>query len=714
MAVSLESTRRSRITGADAAEARQLAYDLQRRARAAFAAHDLTDAAAAIAEAILMFPNERGLLDTFDDIVLQAVDPLALFPEASDSIATVAARARVAMMSQRLPEALGLLGRVLDVAPDLGHVDWARRWLAAPGIAAQMPWELLAGNVIGPSLRMVANVPVPPDAEDPRLGNVRAAAELFAQLLGVRPTESLLHMGLVMSLRRLGEPDKTLAAAHAGVSAFPQHWGLRIAAMNALADAGRPEEALEQARVALQLDPQDLSPLLDVARAYLAASRWSEASVLIDDLCARDPQFPGAQAYLHYTHFRQSGSAEAAQALLLLRDRRPDDEELERLASAIEPRAPYVNVLPHPPDLSATFAREVLRELAPIVMRCGPDARLELEIALRYPEAPSVRLAFEHEAARLGATHAHLRTSIELRPTPDPYADKGPVPLPVFHATSVDDVVPATPRADPSLAHAIGTLAHRPFRRDVWDPAARALAEHYGHAAAPAFTAVLHDPPPPPPDFDALIWHWRCQVATAIVLSHMGSWSSGPARGVIYSLVSGPSDWISSAGIVALSWRAHDDDTIREEVIGAFQWLRSIVPSACGATWQGALIDCWRALGRHALNELADLDAWRDDYERSLLTSNRVQAQRRYGGLTLEEYAWFVLERDRAHPAELPALCRRVGVDPARPFVREWHEALGVSRALHDAFEAVKRQQMQSGAALRTAQRPTGSNPSPM
>jgi hypothetical protein len=102
----------------------------------------------------------------------------------------------------------------------------------------------------------------------------------------------------------------------------------------------------------------------------------------------------------------------------------------------------------------------------------------------------------------------------------------------------------------------------------------------------------------------------------------------------------------------------------------------------------------------------ADLAAWVDRYERTLPEKNAVRTLRRYGGMTLEQYAAFCAERDRIvsglgyqgagamlvgfnPPPPLVALCQRANVNPHKPFVDEWQEALNANPDLmHEFVEA--------------------------
>jgi tetratricopeptide (TPR) repeat protein len=670
---------------------------------AAFRANQPLVASLKISDALVLTPNDRAKLDAFDEIVFASPDPLSLFPVATGAIhvATAAARARVLMIQKRLPEAIDLLGAVFDVAPELEYLDWVRRWLQ-PHVIPMLGFDRIMGEIIKPTLSMTVEVPVPPKPRDPRLANVRSLAEILTALQAAFPTEKIVWLGAAICRRRLGDTAATLAAAEEGVRRFPQDWALRTALLNALRDAKRPEEALAQARIAMQIDPQSLSPLHDAAHGFLTANRPGDAANLFQELLQRDPNYPGADACLYYARFKATGSPDDRQVLLVLRERRWWDHAVRSMADELDPPVPYFTSLPGPADAAANFGREIAEELAGVLRCCGRGAQIGMTIQSRWPESPSAAIAFEHTLRALGAGGAQLSIEVESVQTPDPRADKGRVAFPVF-AFHNGVVRPLATHVDPNIGHAVGSVAFQLFRRDVWDTAARHVASQLGPSAAQALLAVLTNPPPPPQDFDGIMWMYRCQFATAVILSHLGPWESGPGRAALYSLVSGPSDWITAAGVVALAWRAADAPNVRAEVENTFRWLRGLIPPQGFTPWEEALAYAWRGLDGHPDAVRADLDAWIQRYEDTITQKNAVRTLRRYGGMTLEEYAAFSVERDRIvsglgyqgagallmgfhPPPALAALCQKAKVDPRKPFVDEWQEALNASPNLMAAF----------------------------
>jgi tetratricopeptide (TPR) repeat protein len=702
-----------------------LGQRLQARARETFQRGELISAMLFASDALMLFPNERPYLDLADEIALASPDPLSTVPVATGAIhvATAAVRARILMMQKRLPEAIELLCRVIDVAPDLGYLPWITRW-CTPEQIARLGFEPFGKYVVRTVLRTGIQVPAKPDQDDPRLVNVRAGADLFAALRSQFPNEAVLYFGEALLRRRLGDPNATLNVALEGVRRFPGDWKVQTAAANAFRQAGRPDEALHHARQALTIDPEDNSPLFDAGWAFIEAKRFDVATQLFHELLSREPDYEDARPSFHYARFRGYATPEDKTALLTLREREWWSHLTRELCDELEPIEVYYTFLQGPGDASANAGRSFARELLPILRCCGQGLECSITLESKYLESPSASLAFDLAMRTLGARGA-LDIQVEEIQTPDPRADKAQTQ---YRLWSYQGNTPSKlyPAADPRAQQAIAGIAAQLFRQDVWDNAARSVAQQSGPAWLHGFLAVMTDPPPAPPEsgFDAFYWTYRCQVATALVLSHLGPWESGPGRGALYSLVFGPSDWTTCAAIIALGFRAKENAALRPEVEQLFAWLKSQAPERGYAEWERVLAHIWLGLGAHPDATKTMLEGYLEQLEHDPAKHNRVKRPtRRYGGLTLEEYAEFSQERDRimgsagqrgiaavaasiaSPPPELVALFERFRL-PLRTdnfgklnlYIPEWQEALNNSRELQERF--IELQELQSFAKM--------------
>ncbi len=703
------------------AERQALAQQLKGLAQAARARGELLTAMLHASDALMLFPNEREFLDLVDEVALSTSDPLSLVPVASGSVhvATAAARARIMMMKKDILGAIQLLTEVVQVAPELPYLPWVQRWLGQPAVLARFSFEQVGPPIVRATLRIGGAVRVPPEPSDERLPNVRAGALLLEQLRGQFPQESVLYFGEALLRRRLGDPNATLSVASAGVQRFPQDARLQIAMLNALRDAKRPDEALAHARKALELDPADGAPLYDAAWAFADADRPADAARVFEELLQRFSDYPGARAAYHAVRFRISGAHEDRVALVTLRERQWWNEEVVGFANAVDPVRPYFNYLPGPGDATASAARHLARELEAVIRGCGVGGQLQMGLESQHLDSPSVPLAFDLALRTLGA-RGQLEISVAEVQAPDPRADKAQVP---FHLWAYEGTTPrrAYPAADPRAQTAIGELAATLFRVETWDPAARALAQQMGPEWLHALLSVMTDPPTPPDGaFDAFTWTYRCQVAAALVISHLGPWQNGPGRSALNAVLYGPSDWVTDAAVIAFGFRAVTEPAVRPEVEAIFGWLRGQIPNQGYTSFEPVLAQVWLGLGSHSAAHQSELEEWIEQIEAELASKNHVKPPtRRYGGLTLEQYAEFSFHRDRLMgngaqqgvfpammkfvvgqpPPELSALCQRFNVpllsNEGRlyPYIREWQEALNADGELQTRFVELQRSQ---------------------
>lgn len=701
----------------------ELGNELRQKAKESLNRGELVSAMLFASDALMLFPNDRTYLDLIDHIAQGTADPLSTVPVATGAIhpATGAVRARILMTQQNLTEAISLLCAVVEAAPHIAYMEWLTRWLQ-PHVIPKLGWDFLAQNVVRTSLRFGTRLAVPPHPKDPRVANVKAAVACFAAMRQ-HFTESMLLAGEAMLRRRLGDHQATLQVATEAAQRFPQDWRCQICALNAFGDAKQPDQALQHARRAMELDPKDNAPLRDAAFAYLDAERPNEAVNLLSELLQKEEDYPGAKAAFHYARFKSSGSEQDKQALLMLRERQWWDGEARDLAEKVSPSVMYSNYLPGPGDATASAARHISRELGHVIRCCGLNAEVTYSVTSQYFESPSVGTAFNLAMRSMGAS-GKFNVTVEEAQVPDPRLDKANV---AYRLWAYQDMAPQRvyPDADPRVKDAIAHIAEQLFELGAWDNTARGIAQQFGPEWIQAFMAVFTDPPLPPEhgDFDAVYWTYRCQIATALVLSNMGDWMTGPGRNAVFALVYGPTDWTTDAGLIALSARAlaggavPGGDAVRAEVEQVLQWMRGQIPERGFTCWEKPLQHVWLNLGNLAPELVADIEQWVERYDVELPRKNRVRPpERRYRGLTLEQYAEFCLERDKIltpigyqgtgatisaiqnPPPELSQLMERFGL-PARdpnhfnqcyPFIVEWQEALNANRQLMSRFLEVK------------------------
>lgn len=669
---------------------------------------------------LMLFPNERRFLDLFDEVVLSAPDPLTLLPVATGAIhvATAAGRARVLMMKNRLAEAVDLLCTVVRIAPDLSYLDWLRRWLDVPHVVSSLSWDQWMDSAVKTALLVTIDVPVPPDPDDPRLPNVRAIAAYLPKLRAAHPDQAVLYAAEAFAKRRMGDVPGGVEVANDGLHRFPQDTNLYCAKANLLGDGGHLVESEQAARHALQLDPSSAAPLHDLAQAHLRHGAAERAVTLFEELLHREPNYPGAYVSLLEARWRARQDPAARQELVALRDRNGHDRELRSLVDSIDPPHNYVTFLPGPGDATANAARHLLAELGPVMQCCGQNAHISISLTSEWLESPSVGLAFDVGLRAMGGAGGAMAISSEGVQSPDPRQCKTHLEEPAW-GMGVDGWLKVWGDGDSPLGQEIARIAALPFHRETWTQAARELAQRRDPALIPYLQGAMLNPPPPPQGFDAVYWTYRCQVATAVAIAQVGPYPQGPASDPINALLYGPDDWTTAAGIIAVTWRALEDPSLQPQTMQIFQWLRQYIPQQGYCPWEIVLAESMLALTAPHDPSRADLEQWIKHYEETVGDKNAVRApERRYGGLTLEQYAEFCMERDRLLgtiayqgagaaiaafgfgqvPAELGPLCDHFGIPRIHPetggfypFITEWQEALNADGDLHRRFIEVQR-----------------------
>jgi tetratricopeptide (TPR) repeat protein len=452
-------------------------------------------------------------------------------------------------------------------------------------------------------MKIAASCPVPIPADDPRLPNLHAAVRLLVTIRQLHPNQSLVWFASSMVGRRLGSNEETLGFARRGYE-IEAGWKSAIGVANVLRDLKRIDEAAQWFKKALDHDKTDVSAHLDLGDMYLDASRWDDAIAEYERAEKKEPDHPWAVASIYFARFKKTGDPTQRLCLLRLTESERDPARARQLARVLDPPQPFITYLPRPGDASCNALNAIFEQMwENPASHHGSTVTLKLS----HLESPSVVAAFRLQMEMWGP-HVALDYQVEKIQQPDPRQPKAQIPHVLWRYDGAMPQ-PGLPRPDPRVQRAIGDVAGEPFHFDIWLPLAEQTARELGAGAIEAILATMvHPPRPNGGSWRVLNWTQRTQIAAALVLAHLD-------RRALYSLMYGPSDWTTGAGIVALGVLARKDPAIRAEAVQAFQWLQAQVPAEGFCAWEYPLVCTWMSFPELDETTRTKLRLWLDRVE---------------------------------------------------------------------------------------------------
>ncbi len=539
-------------------------------ARRLLAAGDVGHAVLHASFALALEPTDPEQPALTDALFAASDDPLSLVPiEGTTYFGVVALRALFLRRLGHVPEALELLVQVVAVRPDLPFGEWVDAFFDDATVAAIDPklaarlFDLGAQRLVSTELGVMRGRPL---AE--RLAH--AARRVRAH----HPTHSEMSFALARTLRVAAAFDEALAVAEEEHAARPTYRSAIFLA-GVHRDRGELREAHARFEEALAKEPEDVAVRLDMGDLSLDLGRPDDAIAQYDWVLAKEPEDAWAKPSRVYARFVKTGDLSAR-------------DELERLAEAdAKGRArslslaitPYLGFLPRRPE-SVLGAVDAIRERARLE---GLEELKRQPIQLRIPslEAPS---AIRAAGAQLVEMGLGVDIQIGAIPSPDPRAPIGETTYQLFRYEGASSK-PVLPPASEKTAIAIARLAASRFHGPSWAELARRTAKELTFEKVPELLslmvifpplprAVLPNGDPAPAPFRVPDWWFRVQVAVALVIAFIDEgWEDSVRRRALESMVLGPPDWITTAGMVALTALANIDPVARPHAEGLLYGL---------------------------------------------------------------------------------------------------------------------------------------------
>ncbi len=524
-------------------------------------------------------PRWRELLERYMAAAGSRLD--ALVPDVDPRhAATESLRAWIWHAQGRRAEAVS---RLVDVARALGDaamIDaWALDWLAPAGAIESLP-EDVGHKLFGFVLTQHGELA---QASARRLDAVRRWSTLLERVASSWEDTSLLRLMRAGLMRKAGHADDALALV--GPLDDGADFNRIVAIGLALRAKGRLVESAQVFERGAAIEADGVTAWLEAGDSWLAAERWPEAIAAYEQALARQPGQEWAQPSADYCRWKTSGgdpwSHPVGQALqggserareLLFRDLGGIDESRDASAGTLR-------------QLRASWLQKPVDPARDGISR----------MSVSTIEAPSARLAASLELAAFG-----LDPQVEVGyggvPALDPRVAVADIAWPLWIWDGLQPR-PGLPAAAPEVTALVAGLASQ--RYDPWANWAQAshVAARLGGGATADILAVMVNPPPVPANTHALAWLPRVQLAAAMVAAQVDAgWEDSRRRAALHSLLLGPSDWTTVAGIRALGWVARTEPAHAQDIHRMFEERERHLPSEGHWDWVAVLYAEWQKL----------------------------------------------------------------------------------------------------------------------
>lgn len=614
-------------------------YEFEIAAMAIAEKNNLPHGAEHLAALLAFDPARKDWLELLNKYLDSAAsEPESLFPSKPDfNFALEALRAYVWQKQGRLTEAIDLLLSVFSAAPDSTYLDnWVCNWLEPEGkvesLAEDIAWQLFATILCSATEfnaatstkqkkvqrwsslcqrfvnRNTAGGTMPARTEDAKQEGTECyepneeQAEESQQDREIRkilakfrkteaeeiPTEpqqdpdyvTMVQAGL---LRKAGQLDdaETLVRTSMNKSA---DWLSAISLGLVLREKNQIDEAEDAFKLAIRLEPGDLSARIEAGDMRLNEENWSAALSWYETALSLKPTDECAYPSILYCNWMKDRSKKNLSELVELAHQ--GNQRARRLYSRAF-GAPQ-----EPGDGSAIVLRQIRSE----IQKNPEDApRGELSLQLSGLEAPSNYIAFELEMASLNHD-LKLKVSVDEIPDPDPRIPIQDCRYTIWQYEGTEAKA-ALPAPGEDITQMISHLAASRFDDSLnWAGASKA-ADELGKDRLPEILAVLTHPPPPPDSVSSLKWLPRVHLVALQVAAQIDEgWDGSARKDALLSVLFGPRDWITNAAIKVLTYIAESEPQHAAKIGDAFTLLAEQHPRIGHCCWEHTLYSNWLRL----------------------------------------------------------------------------------------------------------------------
>jgi len=444
---------------------------LYREGQAALARNDLAAAQADFERVIRLAPHVESGYTALGTVLLQLGKPTDAVREL-ELARTINKTDKAAEMNLALAyQQAGAPAKAVSLFASLEAAAQLRKQ-SMPGFALAPYARALAatGNLKGAASHMQDAVKTDPGNAELHydLGSIFAQEKVWSQAqaeftrtVELQPAMAVAHLRLGLVMEAQGDADSIRELARAAELA-PDDLAMQLELSNALAAAGRDNEAIPVFQHILALKPDTLEATNQLALAYQRANRVPEAITLLQTVVAAEPKNAAALTNLGMAYLQQQRAKDAVPILqravaLAPRDATAHqdlaaaDVQLSQFADAADELQIALKLDPDSPQLHYNLG---------LALKSQDDAAgaiPELERAEKLdpaaPESPYLLGVLYMQAGRYAEASHELQTSLRLRPTNgDGWATLG----------SVYSKLDQLPEAVTALREAIKQLPEQP------------------------------------------------------------------------------------------------------------------------------------------------------------------------------------------------------------------------------------------------------------
>ncbi|MEZ6187443.1 MAG: hypothetical protein R3F62_20840 [Planctomycetota bacterium] len=490
---------------------------------------DLERALGHVGRAFEVQPAGTEALSVLEAIAsLGPADPVQLVPlRPGVPLGVALMRAQLLARSSRFDEALRLILGLAGAFADVPGLEWVEGWLDPAEVRRAIDPE-----VLGRGLEAYLAGAEPGEERSARRARVLALLRRVRDEQPQAPLLAYLHATIARNVGALEEARGVAEAQHAHAPSYLS--GVALAGVNR--ELRRWPEAAQALRDALRFDPEDCEAQVDLGDALLEGRELDAARAAYREALAREPEHPRARTAAWFLDYLLEGDAAAL-------------GRLKAQSHAGDARAQRLYLTARPYEVGLHVPEGEFSELL-------AEGAFPEQVEAGGLPAPSARMTLDWVRSRAGLGPSRISVAGPVG-LPDARVPLAPVPHLLWRYAGTEPG-PALPRnADPRVDEVLARLTRRYLSPRRWAEEAALAREQLelGPEALVGLLGSMVHPPEAPGGRPSGSQVFLRQVAAALTISVLDTGWEGSTRAAgLRSLLLGPCDWTTTAGILAATW----------------------------------------------------------------------------------------------------------------------------------------------------------------